>query len=499
MHAAINDVEVARNPTHITLNWQSAYIRTEIGNDTYDTGSNCGDYSFHGAIDHVAITSLAAPVRASFTWTPSAPTARQQVRFTDTSTGSPATWSWHFGDGFTSSAQNPTHAYVSAGTYTVTQTVTANGVNNTTSHVVNVSLPVGCVTPIQQLLIMQSAPFSSSCISQDLRGHLAKFFTFQVQTPTLFAARLSIPSIDAHISLLAGNNEFGRVLATDERSGGGKPAAGKPYAARLSRTLAPGTYTLEVTTAALVPTTATYSVQAYVATPFIELFVDPTKFSQSWTKTPPCTVPPCDGEGGTIFLPANVVPASGVVALTLSGHNGAEIVSVHDDFHYGRYLFLATIPDTHNLESPQGSVIGLFTYQKDKNFAPSEIDIEFLTRMGSESEAGKAFFTVHSIYGSSPTNASIPSLSLLSRPLWYEFDWSPSDVAFHIFTTTNTTSVELAHGHLADAPSDEATIHVNIWAGVANFGGLFPQQPIVTKIYQVEYHPAFFPAVSATP
>lgn len=63
MHAAINDIEVASNPARITLDWQGAYLRTEIGNDTYDTGSNCGDYSFHGAIDRVAITSLLAPVR----------------------------------------------------------------------------------------------------------------------------------------------------------------------------------------------------------------------------------------------------------------------------------------------------------------------------------------------------------------------------------------------------------------------------------------------------
>jgi PKD repeat protein len=41
------------------------------------------------------------------------------VSFTDTSSGSPTTWSWTFGDGATSTAQHPTHSYATAGTFTV--------------------------------------------------------------------------------------------------------------------------------------------------------------------------------------------------------------------------------------------------------------------------------------------------------------------------------------------------------------------------------------------
>jgi gliding motility-associated-like protein len=46
--------------------------------------------------------------------------------FTDNSTGNPNTWSWNFGDGGTSAAQNPVHPYLSAGTYPVTLIVTTN-------------------------------------------------------------------------------------------------------------------------------------------------------------------------------------------------------------------------------------------------------------------------------------------------------------------------------------------------------------------------------------
>ena len=44
------------------------------------------------------------------------------VTFTDSSTGLPTSWSWAFGDGGTSTAQNPSHTYTAAGSYTVALT-----------------------------------------------------------------------------------------------------------------------------------------------------------------------------------------------------------------------------------------------------------------------------------------------------------------------------------------------------------------------------------------
>ncbi len=44
------------------------------------------------------------------------------VRFTDHSIGSPANWSWSFGDGAKSTAQNPVHTYTAPGNYTVSLT-----------------------------------------------------------------------------------------------------------------------------------------------------------------------------------------------------------------------------------------------------------------------------------------------------------------------------------------------------------------------------------------
>ncbi len=46
------------------------------------------------------------------------------VQFTDTSTGTINSWTWTFGDGGTSTEQNPRYKYTKPGTYTVSLTVT---------------------------------------------------------------------------------------------------------------------------------------------------------------------------------------------------------------------------------------------------------------------------------------------------------------------------------------------------------------------------------------
>jgi PKD repeat protein len=46
------------------------------------------------------------------------------VNFTDESTGSPISYLWDFGDGESSTEENPVHRYGAPGVYTVTLTVT---------------------------------------------------------------------------------------------------------------------------------------------------------------------------------------------------------------------------------------------------------------------------------------------------------------------------------------------------------------------------------------
>ncbi len=120
----------AQNPSH-------TYSSADIYTVTLTVTDN------HGDTDN---TSQAVTVSAPN----QVPTAAFSVSCTDLSCsfsdqstdsdGSIASWSWDFGDGSSSSAQNPSHTYSSAGTYSVTLTVTDNhGDIDNTSQAVTVS------------------------------------------------------------------------------------------------------------------------------------------------------------------------------------------------------------------------------------------------------------------------------------------------------------------------------------------------------------------------
>ncbi len=92
----------------------------------------------------VGCTSNQSPI-ASFSYSPSAPTTADSISFTDSSTdadGTIDTWGWDFGDGNTSTLQNPSHSFASTGTYTVTLTVTDDGgASDTDTATITVSSP----------------------------------------------------------------------------------------------------------------------------------------------------------------------------------------------------------------------------------------------------------------------------------------------------------------------------------------------------------------------
>ena len=93
-----------------------------------------------------AVTVVAAAI-ASFTFSPASPIVGQTVGFSDTSTGFPTSWFWSFGDGATSAAQNPSHAYAAVGVYGVTLTVSnTSGFRQVTKPVTVLAAP----TPARQ-------------------------------------------------------------------------------------------------------------------------------------------------------------------------------------------------------------------------------------------------------------------------------------------------------------------------------------------------------------
>ena len=82
-----------------------------------------------------------APV-AAFTANVTSGVAPLTVVFTDTSTNSPTSWFWTFGDGSTSADQNPAHTYNQTGRFTVTLTVAnAAGSSSMTGVIIVQEIP----------------------------------------------------------------------------------------------------------------------------------------------------------------------------------------------------------------------------------------------------------------------------------------------------------------------------------------------------------------------
>jgi|GEM_PF-2434226 len=120
-----------RNPTH-------KYVDDGI----YEVTLNVADNNGKNNAKSESITVKNVPPTADFTYDPTDPMTTDSIQFTDLSTdpdGSVVSWSWNFGDGITSTLQNPTHKYAAEGAYTVTLTVyDDDGAMNEISHAVHV-------------------------------------------------------------------------------------------------------------------------------------------------------------------------------------------------------------------------------------------------------------------------------------------------------------------------------------------------------------------------
>ena len=111
------------SPTGTEQNPYHTY--TGVGTYTVEmTATNDGGSDTETKTDYIEVLTDAP--NASFYMNKTSGYAPLTVRFTDTSTSlSPlASWYWTFGDGHTSTDQNPSHLYTAPGVYTITLTVT---------------------------------------------------------------------------------------------------------------------------------------------------------------------------------------------------------------------------------------------------------------------------------------------------------------------------------------------------------------------------------------
>jgi PKD repeat protein len=108
---------------------------TTTGSYGYSGTLSAPDQSVSALVTYRTAVS-ATPPTASFAANPTSGYAPLDVQFSDTSSGTPASWSWTFGDGTTSTLQNPVHTYRAAGTYTATLRVTNTAGTSTATTVI---------------------------------------------------------------------------------------------------------------------------------------------------------------------------------------------------------------------------------------------------------------------------------------------------------------------------------------------------------------------------
>jgi PKD repeat protein len=123
----------------VALIWSQnpSWTASQVENQLYSTADNIDAYLASKYIGKMGVGRINAyeavntgpppPPVAEFSGSPTSGTEPLTVDFTDLSTGSITDWDWTFGDGGTSTAQSPSYEYTSAGTYTVSLTVTGPG------------------------------------------------------------------------------------------------------------------------------------------------------------------------------------------------------------------------------------------------------------------------------------------------------------------------------------------------------------------------------------
>lgn len=95
----------------------------------------------------VNLTTVQGGVTADFTYSPVGGCVPLEVQFTDTSQGGPTSWSWNFGDGGTSTEQNPIHTFNSGGSFEVLLVASKGTGTHAINQVIQVSSP-----PIAQFI-----------------------------------------------------------------------------------------------------------------------------------------------------------------------------------------------------------------------------------------------------------------------------------------------------------------------------------------------------------
>jgi PKD repeat protein len=123
--AGVTGLIIAANPGFTAQQVWDRLTGTAQDVVSVESGSGWDRYTGYGMVDAAAAVGGGGPVApvAAFSGAPVSGNYPLLVNFTDQSSGTPTSWAWDFGDGGTSTAQNPSYTYNAVGTYTVSLTV----------------------------------------------------------------------------------------------------------------------------------------------------------------------------------------------------------------------------------------------------------------------------------------------------------------------------------------------------------------------------------------
>ena len=142
------------NPSHTYSSEGTYKVELTVSNEYGEDTETKTDY----------ITVGSAPT-ANFSADQTNIQPESSVKFTDESTGSPTSWSWDFGDGATSTEENPSHTYSLEGTYNVELTVSNDYGEDTETKTDYVTVESGIDLDIEMVTV-SGGTFDMGCTSE---------------------------------------------------------------------------------------------------------------------------------------------------------------------------------------------------------------------------------------------------------------------------------------------------------------------------------------------
>ena len=133
--------------------------------------------AFISSLLGVVPSAAADPLNADFYWAPEEPTDLQTVNFHDNSSGDPIVWIWDFGDGVTSTNQNPIHMYSDNGVYTIRLTIwdSVNAQSTITKNIMVANVPPMADAGGDRIANSHHVVFNASAC-QDLDGIIDYYY-----------------------------------------------------------------------------------------------------------------------------------------------------------------------------------------------------------------------------------------------------------------------------------------------------------------------------------